>query len=189
MSFRHVGFKHGDDIWLCFFICLFLAVLGLCCCDQAFSSCGKWGLLSSCSVWAPHYSGFSLQSIGFRVVAHGLSCPHSMWNLPGPVMEPTSPALAVRLLTTGPPGKSLSVFLKHYLIQWNNSAIRDWIIDRHITVGESPKDYAEWKKLDTVSKYYTTWFIWHQGTGELVYGDRNQKVGAWRGGAGINWKG
>ena len=23
----------------------FLAVLGLCCCVQAFSSCGKWGLL------------------------------------------------------------------------------------------------------------------------------------------------
>ena len=37
----------------------FLAVLGLCCCDRAFSSCGKWGLLSSCIVWAPHYSGFS----------------------------------------------------------------------------------------------------------------------------------
>ena len=72
-----------------------------------------------------------------------------MWDLPGPVMEPTSPALAVRLLTTGPPGKSLSVFLKHYLIQWNNSAIRDWIIDRHITMDESPKDYAEWKLSDT----------------------------------------
>ena len=24
---------------------LFLAVLGLCCCTQAFSSCGEWGLL------------------------------------------------------------------------------------------------------------------------------------------------
>ena len=27
---------------------LFLATLGLHCCMQAFSSCGKWGLLSSC---------------------------------------------------------------------------------------------------------------------------------------------
>ena len=27
------------------FIYLFLAVLGLCCCVQAFSSCGEWGLL------------------------------------------------------------------------------------------------------------------------------------------------
>ena len=28
-----------------YFIYLFLAVLGLCCCAQAFSSCGEWGLL------------------------------------------------------------------------------------------------------------------------------------------------
>ena len=33
-------------------IYLFLAVLGLCCCTQAFSSCGKQGLLSSCSTQA-----------------------------------------------------------------------------------------------------------------------------------------
>ena len=29
---------------------LFLVVLDLCCCVQAFSSCGKQGLLSSCGV-------------------------------------------------------------------------------------------------------------------------------------------
>ena len=29
-----------------------------------------------------------------------------MWNLPGPGVEPVSPALAGRFLTTGPPGKS-----------------------------------------------------------------------------------
>ena len=28
-----------------FFFFFFLAALGLCCCAQAFSSCGKWGLL------------------------------------------------------------------------------------------------------------------------------------------------
>ena len=28
-----------------YFIYLFLAVLGLCCCTQPFSSCGEWGLL------------------------------------------------------------------------------------------------------------------------------------------------
>ena len=27
------------------FLFLFLAVLGLCCCTRAFSSCGEWGLL------------------------------------------------------------------------------------------------------------------------------------------------
>ena len=36
-----------------------------------------------------------------------LQLPHSMWNLPGPGIEPISPALAGLLLTTGPPGKSL----------------------------------------------------------------------------------
>ena len=32
--------------------------------------------------------------------------PHSLWNLPGPGIEPTSPALAGGFLTTGPPGRS-----------------------------------------------------------------------------------
>ena len=41
------------------FIYLFLTVLGLCCCAQAFSSCGEWGLLSSCSARAFHCSSFS----------------------------------------------------------------------------------------------------------------------------------
>ena len=35
-----------------------------------------------------------------------------MWNLPEPGVEPMSPALAGRFLTTGPPGKSL-----HFLVE------------------------------------------------------------------------
>ena len=38
--------------------------------EQAFSSFGKWGLLSSCGVWASHFSGFSwwgVQALGARV--------------------------------------------------------------------------------------------------------------------------
>ena len=38
---------------------LFLAALGLCCCERAFSSCDEQGLLSSCGVQAAHRSGFS----------------------------------------------------------------------------------------------------------------------------------
>ena len=38
---------------------LFLAVLSLCRCTQSFSSCGQWGLLSSCGVRISHCSGFS----------------------------------------------------------------------------------------------------------------------------------
>ena len=54
-----------------------------------FRSCGSRALerrLSSCGAWA--------------------QLLHSMWDLPGPGIEPMSPALASRFLTTAPPGKS-----------------------------------------------------------------------------------
>ena len=39
-----------------------------------------------------------------------------MWDLPGPGLEPVSPALAGRFLTTAPPGKSgkISFFKEQY---------------------------------------------------------------------------
>ena len=91
---------------------LFLAVLGLHCCMLAFSSCGEWGLLSSCCVQASHYGGFSCcEAQALRLQQFGaqdlLSC--SMWDLPGPGTEPMSPALAGGFLTTRPPGKSAIV--------------------------------------------------------------------------------
>ena len=62
---------------------LLLAVLGLWCCVQAFSSCSEWGLLSRCGVRTSHRGRFSccrapalehqLWSTG-SVVVHGLSC-------------------------------------------------------------------------------------------------------------------
>ena len=74
-----------------------------------------------CSTRASHYGGFSLQSMGCSVrglsgcswwaAEHqltsggtGASLPHGMWDLPGPGIEPMSPALAGGFLTTGPPG-------------------------------------------------------------------------------------
>ena len=46
-------------------------------------------------------------------MAHGLSCSTAMWDLPGPGLEPVSPALAGGFPTTAPPGKSLEgYFLK-----------------------------------------------------------------------------
>ena len=84
------------------FIYLFLDALGLRCCRQA-----------------SHCSGFSCcraRALGARasvVVACGLSsCGarayllHSMWDLPGPGIEPMSPVLAGGFLTTAPPRKS-----------------------------------------------------------------------------------
>ena len=112
-----------------------MAALGLHCCARPFSSCGEWGLLFvavcglliavaslCCGAWA----------LGMRasvVVAHGLSswgswalerrlssCGawasllHGMWELPGPGLEPVSPALAGGFLTIVPPGKPRGTF-------------------------------------------------------------------------------
>ena len=44
------------------------------------------------------------------VSLHRLSCFLGMWALSGPGIEPVSPALAGRFLTTGPPGKSHTPF-------------------------------------------------------------------------------
>ena len=71
---------------------LFLTALGLRCCACAFSSCGGWGLLSSCAL-VSQCSGFSLQSMGSKcvgsvIVAHRLSCSRhvgSCWT-----RDPTS---------------------------------------------------------------------------------------------------
>ena len=41
------------------FVCLLLAALGLHYCVRAFSSCGWWGLVSSCGPWTSRCSGFS----------------------------------------------------------------------------------------------------------------------------------
>ena len=81
-------------------------------------------LWHTCSVAVAH----GLQSTGSVVVAHGLSsCGQralehrlsscgaraqllcGMWDLPGPGLEPVSPALPGGLLTTEPPGKSPSL--------------------------------------------------------------------------------
>ena len=58
---------------------------------RGLSSCGSRALecrLSSCGTWAQLLLG--------------------MWDLLGPGLEPMSPALAGRFLTTAPPGKSFS---------------------------------------------------------------------------------
>ena len=92
---------------------LFLAALGLRCCTRAFSSCGEWGLFSL--LWSTGSRRVGFSSCGTR----GLSgCGawayllHGMRDLPGPGLEPMSPALAGRFLTTAPPGKPHRIVLK-----------------------------------------------------------------------------
>ena len=103
--------------------------LGLRCCAQAFSSCGEWGLLfvvvhglliavaSLCGAWtlgmqASVVVACGLSSCSSRALEHRLSSCGArasllcgMWDLPGPGLEPMSPALAGGFLTTAPPGK------------------------------------------------------------------------------------
>ena len=53
--------------------------------------------------------------------------PHGMWDLPGPGIEPMSPALAGGFLTTVPPGKYLKAYsvghLKLNILRWGNSCV------------------------------------------------------------------
>ena len=51
------------------------------------------------------------------VAAHGLSCSVAYGNLPRPGIEPMSPALAARFLTTGPPGKFWDSYDEAALLQ------------------------------------------------------------------------
>ena len=76
----------------------------------AFSSCREQELLFAV------VHGFLIvvaSLVEHRLQAHELStCGtrdllfHGMWDLPGPGINPVSLALAVRYLSTGPPGKS-----------------------------------------------------------------------------------
>ena len=87
-----------------------MAVLGLCFCARAFSSCGKRGPLFI-AVRGP------LTIVTSLVVEHRLqmrklsNCGSraqllcGMWDLPRPGLEPVSPALAGRFSTAVPPGK------------------------------------------------------------------------------------
>ena len=71
----------------------------------AFSSCGLRApecRLSSCGAWA--------------------QLLHGMWDLPGPGLEPMSPALAGGFLTTAPPVKSPSMFqMKHFNLSYSST--------------------------------------------------------------------
>ena len=92
------------------FIYLFMAVLGLCFCARAFSSCGKRGplfiavrrpLTIAASLVAEH----RLQTRRLSNCGSRAQSLHGMWDLPRPGLKPVSPALAGRFSTTAPPGK------------------------------------------------------------------------------------
>ena len=99
-----------------------MAVLGLCFCARAFSSCGKQGPLfiavcgpltiAACLVAEHRLQTCRLSNCGSQAQ---LLC--GMWDLPRPGLEPVFPALAGRLSTTAPPGKpSVFVFVGPFLL-------------------------------------------------------------------------
>ena len=127
-----------------FFVCLFvLAAFGSLLLRVGFLQLRQTGATLRCGARASHCGGFSCcgaQALGARasvVVAHGLSSCGSralerrlsscgaraqllrgLWDLPGPGLEPVSPALAGGFLTTAPPGKSSCTVLEN--IYWHS---------------------------------------------------------------------
>ena len=98
------------------FIYLFMAVLGLRFCVRAFSSCGKWGPLfiavrGSLTIAASLVAEHRLQTRRLSNCGSWAQWLRGMWDLPRPGLEPVSPALAGRFLTTAPPGKPRYNFL------------------------------------------------------------------------------
>ena len=87
-----------------------MAVLGLCFCARAFSSCGEQGPLfiavrGPLTVTASFVAEHRLQTHRLSSCGSWAQLLRSMWDLPRPGLEPVSPALAGRFSTTVPPGK------------------------------------------------------------------------------------
>ena len=114
---------------------IFFIEVGLCCCTWAFSSCSKWGLVSSCSVWASSCSGFScyrawaLECSGSVIVIQGLTCPVACEIFQTRVQTMYS-ALLGGFLTSGPPGKPRPHFLSSSLeLTFNILSTRDNVLE------------------------------------------------------------
>ena len=82
----------------------------------AFSSCGKRGPLlitvrRPFTIAAPPVAEHTLQTRRLSSCGPRAQLLRGMWDPPRPGLEPVSPALAVRLSTTAPPGKPCLYFL------------------------------------------------------------------------------
>ena len=93
-----------------------MAVLGLCFCARAFSSCGKSGpffiavrgpLTIAASLVVEH----RLQTRRLSNCGSRAQPLRGTWDPPRPGLEPVSPASAGRLSTTAPPGKPHKISL------------------------------------------------------------------------------
>jgi len=77
------------------------------------SCCRAWALgcvgFSTCSTWAQYLWHSGSRARAQKLWLTGLVAPQGMCNLPRPGMEPVSPALPGRFLTTGPPGSPIFI--------------------------------------------------------------------------------
>ena len=69
-----------------------------------FSCCRAWVLNAGASAFSAH----RLQSVGSVILVHWLSCSAACRIFPDQGLNPLSPALAGRLISIAPPGKSQS---------------------------------------------------------------------------------
>ena len=91
-----------------------MAVLGLCFCARALSTCGKRGPLfiavrGPLTVTASLVAEHRLQTRRLSSCGSRAQLLRGMWDLPRPGLEPVFPALAGGFSTTAPPGKPLGV--------------------------------------------------------------------------------
>lgn len=110
-----------------------MAVLGHHYCIPAFSGCDAQA--SHCSGFS-HGGAWTPGCVGSVIVAHGLSCLTACGiSVSGPGIEPMSPVLAGRFLTTAPPGKCKINFLFCPSKSWplvKNSQIINWLVFKRV---------------------------------------------------------
>ena len=87
-----------------------MAVLGLCFCARAFSSCGEQGPLflavrGPLTIAASLVAEHRLQMRRLSNCSSRAQLLRGMWDPPRPGLEPVSPVLAGGFSTTAPPGK------------------------------------------------------------------------------------
>ena len=98
-----------------YFLNLFIAVLGLRFCARAFSSCGKWGPLfiavrGPLTIAASLVAEHRLQMRRLSNCGSRAQLLRGMWDIPGPGLEPVSPALAGGFLTLRHQGSPWGLF-------------------------------------------------------------------------------
>ena len=114
-----------------FIFILFLAVLGLRFCARALSSCDKRGPLFIAvrrllTAAASPVAGHRLQTHRLSNCGPRAQLLRGMWDLPRPGLEPVSPAMAGRFLTTVPPGKPHGALCYISLFSFLHSTYHYW---------------------------------------------------------------